>query len=198
MGIAQTFRPEFEGVYSPPTLHPQILEGLASRIRDLALFPGAGPRRNRYEVIEWTPTTLSFQSTSLLAGINVGLNDVVLSMDPNQKEISFKVRYWTWTRYCLFLSGMIASLLALFLCIPLWISHALPEGPVGAWILSGIVLMLVFWGLLWPWILVALHKKPAKGCLVHLLNEVQASLTEQIPGVSNIEESYSVLPPNRT
>jgi len=177
MGIAEVFKPVFEGTYKPTQLHPQILEAFASRISGPGLFPGASSQRNRYELTEAAPTRLSFQSANLGTGINVGLNEVELTMDPEREEISFRVRYWTWTRYCLFLSGAISLFLAAFVCVPLQASDALPEGAAGGWVLFGIVLMLLFWGMLWPWMLVALHKKPAKRCLLRLLDEVQAGLT---------------------
>lgn len=169
------FHPSFRGVYRPEVLADDFVARLAARVES-GLFPMASAGRNRYTITERLQTRLRFRSVGLLTGINVGLNDVAIRADGRAPEVSYEVSYWTWAKYNLFLAAGIADvlglvLLATLLGVPMFqIDVNLPTNVM----LLIFVPMILFWGVLWPWILIALHKRPAAGCLTRIFDEVNA------------------------
>lgn len=170
------FHPSFRGVYRPEVLADDFIDRLAARVES-GLFPMASAGRNRYAITERLGTRLRFQSVGIATGINIGLNDVAVRVDDRAPEISYEVSYWAWAKYSLFLCAGIAGvlglvLLATLLGLPMSYGHLhLPT----TLLLPIFVPMTLFWGVLWPWILIALHKRPAAKCLTRILDEVNAT-----------------------
>ncbi len=169
------FHPSFRGVYRPKVLADDFIDRLAARVES-GLFPMASPGRNRYTITERLGTRLRFRSVGILTGINIGLNDVAIRLDDRNREISYDVSYWTWAKYSLYLCGGIAgvlglALLATLLGVPMFGGDA--RLPTNLMLLVSVP-MILFWGVLWPWILIALHKRPAAGCLTRIFDEVNA------------------------
>lgn len=170
------FHPSFRGVYRPEVLADDFVHRLAARIES-GLFPMASAGRNRYTITERMQTGLRFRSVGLATGINIGLNDVSIRLDDRAAEVAYEVSYWTWAKYSLYLCGGIAgvlglALLATLLGVPMF--HGYPDLPTNVMLLV-FVPMILFWGVLWPWILVALHKRPAAKCLTRIFDEVNAA-----------------------
>lgn len=170
------FHPSFRGVYRPEVLADDFVDRLAARI-DSALFPMASAGRNRYTITERLPTRLRFRSVGLATGINIGLNDVSIRAEDRAPEIVYEVSYWTWAKYSLYLCGGIAGVLGLILLatllgLPMSYRHLrLPTTVM--WLVA--LPMILFWGVLWPWILIALHKRPAAKCLIRIFDEVNST-----------------------
>ena len=165
------FAPATSGTFSAK-LSPNFISGLAERVRG-GLFPMAAKNSNAYEVTAQNDNTLQFRSTSIWTGINVGLNDVSVKLNQPDR-VEYTIRYWTWTKYAvalclvLFLAGVLAITAGRMVLPAAWFV----EFDRSPWI--GIS-MLVFWGLLWPWVLTAIHKKSVRRCFEQILNEVNAS-----------------------
>lgn len=171
------FRPRFSGTHRVGQVSHDLIPTLSNRLSTVGLLPLAPPRRNRYRVVRVARNGLHFRSTSLLTAINVGLNDVRLTVDPAQGAIRYEVSYWTWAKYAIALSFGICLAIAAFMLPPAFGVSLLPAQYYGAssqamlWI--GVP-MLVFWGLVWPWILIAIHKRQAAKLLLRILDEVNA------------------------
>ena len=171
--MLHAFEPHVSGEYRPPSLSSQLLDNLEERVRN-GLFPMAKPRRNAYKVVSRTEDSLRFRSTNVLSGINVGLNDVSLTLDVDRGVARFDIRYWTWAKYgiglCLSIFGLIVLLLTVGRALfpPAWFMNA-DRMPILKWTMLG------FFGFAWPWILVAMHKRPVRRCLVGILDEVNGS-----------------------
>jgi hypothetical protein len=165
--------PHFEGVYKPDALANDLTTRVAARVKS-GIFPGASPARNRYEVLELTSDSMRFRSIGLLAGINVGLNDVRLQVDRASNSVRYTVEYWTWASYGLYLCLAIALVAGIGLLTPLAGVYLFPKDtyPSTAALKFGIFPMVIFWGLIWPWILILMHKAPAARCLTRILDEV--------------------------
>jgi hypothetical protein len=163
------FAPSFQGVYRPDALAPDFIPRLAARIR-AGLFPMASPSRNQYEIVEQTEDFLHFRSNGFLTGINIGLNDVRLRVDKEAGEICYSVTYWVWAQYSIGLGLLLGIALA-------GVRPFLPErgavNPILYWP------FIAFWCLVWPWVLIVLHKKPAVRCLNGIFQEVNASRVRQ-------------------
>ena len=156
--------PEFEGRFAVARIPDDYFQSVARRVKSGLFVPGVRTRA-QYEVTRVGSDSLAFRASDLWTAINVGLNEVDLDRD-GTTTIRYRVRFRRWNLYAVVLSGVIGALLALGWLLGLTRTPA--HGPVG----NGIFWTSVgFWGLAWPWILTALHKKPAARCLERILRE---------------------------
>lgn len=169
------FRPEFSGTYSPERIRPDFVGALAQRVRS-GLFPGASERRNKYKVVNESEGELRFRSEGLLSAITVGCNDVQVLIDlspdipGDRPKIHYRATFFNWAAYGVALCGFIA--ICLITTASIFGGGYLGDYPAAKkvfWI------MVVFWGFIWPWILVALQKRPAARFLERLFDEVNSS-----------------------
>lgn len=168
----EAFRPEFEGTYSAESLRPDFVAALAERVRK-GIFRLASERRNRYAVVSESDRELRFRSEGFLTAINTGWNDVRVEIGPaamaagSPIEVRYHVTYFAWAAYCVGLCGFIGiALIAVWLLFEPKFSALSGAGKPIFWV------MVIFWGFVWPWILVALHKRPAARALEQLFAEV--------------------------
>lgn len=173
--------PCFEGSYPLRRPASELLDAMVERLAS-GLLVCAPPNRNRYAIDSRTNESLVFHSTTVWTGISIGLNRVQLDAPPGSNEVRYRVSYWTWARYALGLGAVICAPMLLFLMVaqsgvveipPEWIA------PPRQMLIFGLP-MLIFWGLVWPWILIVLHKRSAARCLERILAEVDAD-TESAP-----------------
>jgi hypothetical protein len=164
--MTSPFAASFEGFYRPDSLATDFLPRLAARIQS-GLFPMASPRRNQYEIVDQTGASMHFRSTGLAAGINIGLNEVRLRVDRKAGVVYYSVTYWTWAQYCIGL-GLVLGVV-LVVAAQLLLPQRGPANPLWVWSFAG------FWCLLWPWVLIALHKRPAARCLRGIFEEVNSA-----------------------
>ncbi len=164
------FKPHFVGAYKPETIADGFLDRLAERVKS-GLFPLASPRRNNYRLVNQAATSLRFQSVGLLTSWNVGLNDVRIEINRQAREIRYEVRFGKWSR----ISAVFGCILFLCLLVGYRFLPAdyFPPQPFEnlLWPFVG------FWCFVWPWILTAMHKRPAAKCLTRILEEVNRDST---------------------
>ena len=112
--------------------------------------------------------------------INVGLYELELRF-PHSGKIEYRVRYWRWAAYAIGLSGIL-GLVGLGLLVSFDVrgyiaSHSTTQVPgfstdqhvIIAWT------MVLFWGFVWPWLLIALHNRPLHRLVARIVSEVDAS-----------------------
>lgn len=157
----------FVGSYESEVEAEVLLLALSERLEG-KLFPMASDKRNAYEVLIRNEHELSFRSTSFLTDINIGLNEVKLSK-LGETSLNYEVSFNRWRAYCIKLCGFLlfCGLIA-FILFPNQIPSKL------SFALNG-----VFWGLIWPWILAAMHKKSAEKCLINILDEVKQEILKR-------------------
>jgi hypothetical protein len=172
------FQPRYSGCHKPDSLHDDFIQRLAARVSQ-GLFSMAPASRNRYVVVEQSDTALRFRSDSVLTGINIGLNDVRIQVDHAGGEIQYDVSYWTWAKYSIFLCLGLGVAMGVMLLTPLFGLYLFPKDqyPPLLIIKVAIIPMIVFWGLIWPWILIPFHKRPSAKCLTRIIDEVNAEST---------------------
>lgn len=171
------FHPSFDGVWKPQRLAEGFETQLAARVRS-GLLPAARARRNRYEVLSESDESVRFRSVALLTSANIGWNDVEIRADRGAGTVAYHVTYWAWTRYCVVLGLGLAALLALLVVVPVftgWYPFDENLYPSTADLRGGLGLpMMGFWCLVFPWILVAMHKGPARRGFEALLADVNS------------------------
>ncbi len=180
------FAPRGTGTWTTEKLSKDIIPALTDRIRHGGLFPKATNRRNNYEILESGYDRLHFRSVGILAGITIGLNDVRISIDHTcANTLVYSFKYRTWAKYSIYLCLGILIFLAGNLFIfrsaipPDYFSEFKPANNgqlVAILLFSG---NAVFWGLLWPWILIAIHRKHAARFLEYILKEENDKLLKK-------------------
>ncbi|HEX2443424.1 MAG TPA: hypothetical protein VHJ77_05720 [Vicinamibacterales bacterium] len=138
-----------------------------------------GPRRSRYAISRQERHGLAFRAADWPTALSVGLNDVELTVAAGHARYS--IQYWRWAAYGVALSAAIGvGLAVLFLALDvreyvdrdlLWMIPGLTtdQNVAIAWS------MVVFWGFMWPWILVGLHKRSLRQLMERLISEVDES-----------------------
>jgi hypothetical protein len=101
-----------------------------------------------------------------MTAINVGINHVEVQIRENS-WLEYVVTYRRWAAYCVALGALLGIFgVGGFLLFPNLRADVERGGPGIFW---G---MVAFWGFVWPWLLIALHKPFAKRCLNRVLAEV--------------------------
>ncbi len=170
--MLKLFRPEFSGTYCPERLRPDFIAVLAGRVRS-GLFPLASKRRNRYAVVSESEKELRFRSEGLLSSISIGWNDVHARIDSapdSAPRVCYEVRYFGWAKYSVILCAIIGIAL-----IAGWSLFGEKFGARRSAAKPIFWAMVMFWCFVWPWILVAIHKRPAPRALERLLAEVNGA-----------------------
>jgi hypothetical protein len=94
------------------------------------------------------------------------------------------VRYWQWAQYAIGLCGALGLVgIALLLSFDVreYIRYSMVPGLsieqnlVIAWV------MVLFWGFIWPWLLIAMHKRPVHRLVKNLIADVDAGAAAVTP-----------------
>lgn len=167
-------------IRSDPT---SFLTAFARRVEE-GLLQGASPSRNAYVVTRRERDRIAFRAASWWTAINVGLNDVEVSVTPD-RHVRYGISYWRWTTYALVLSGVVGLALAVFFLM-YDIRTYLAEHPSSLvpWLSldQNVAIgwgMVFFWGFAWPWILTALHRRPLRRLMSRLIAEVDGAAAQR-------------------
>lgn len=143
------------------------------------LLTGRPHPRSRYVVVEAGAGHLEVRAADWWSAINVGLNWVELrNVAPGL--IRYRVRYWRWAQFALGLSGGL-GLAGIVLLLSLDVRGYLARHPasmIAGWSMDQNVriawLMVLLWGFVWPWVLIAVHKPSLRRLIARLISEVDA------------------------
>ena len=138
-----------------------------------------GPQRSRYAITRQERHGLTFRAADWPTALSVGLNDVELTVAAGHAR--YAIQYRRWAAYAVALSAAIGIGLAV-LFVVLDIRNYVDRDPL--WMIPGLSTdqnvalawsMVVFWGFMWPWILVGLHKRSLRQLMERLISEVDES-----------------------
>jgi hypothetical protein len=166
------FLPRTAGAVPVRTQPEAFIQAFARRVETGLL----GQQRSRYAITRQERHGLAFRAADWPTALGVGLNDVELTITAGQAR--YAIHYWRWAAYAVGLSAAIgAGLAILFLALDvreyvdrdvLWMIPGLSTDQHVAIAWS----MVAFWGLVWPWILIGLHKRPLRQLIERLISEV--------------------------
>jgi hypothetical protein len=174
--------PRIEGVLEIRSSAGSFIAALRRRVAAGLLSGGPGPRQN-YEVVDRGEHGIGVRAVDWLTAINVGLNELDLDLS-EPGTLRFRLRYPRWAAYCCAVCAALGIVgIGLLLTVDLrrlianhpkwWLPGLTPEQNVlVAW---GNVL---FWGFVWPWILVAKHKPPLQQLLARLIADIDADAVD--------------------
>lgn len=176
-----TLAPRIEGVVPLRSSPAQFVPAFRQRVAAGFLLGRPHPRSN-YRVIDEGAGLLRVRAADYWTAINVGLNDLELRIAPSGSA-HFRVQYWRWASFVLGLGGvlgLIGLVLLLTLDVRGYIAHHATARLPGLSIDQNIGIawaMVLFWGFGWPWLLIALHKRPLRRLVERLVHDVEAQAT---------------------
>ena len=177
-----TLTPEIHGTVPIRAAPQEFLQRFRQRVAS-GLLSGQPHRRSNYVVTQADTHHLHVRAADWLTAINVGLNELDLEL-PQRGIVRYQVHYWRWASYATGLSGVL-GLIGLALLLTFDVRAYITQSP-GAMVpglsvdqnLMIVWAMVLFWGFVWPWLLILLHKRPLRRLVTRLITQVdeQASL----------------------
>ena len=176
--------PEIRGsisIRSAPWDFLQTFQQRAAR----GLLSGQPHPRSNYVVARADAQGLHVQAADWRTAINVGLNEVDLEL-AQPGTVRYRVYFWRWASYVIGLGavlGAIGLMLLVVFDVRSYITQSQSRLIPGLSVDQNVVVlwaMVLFWGFVWPWLLIQLHKGPLRRLLTRLIAEVdeQALLVE--------------------
>ena len=169
----------FRGRFTPHTEPRAFLTRVARRV-EAGFLSGAPHFRSRYAIALHAGDELAIRSEGSWTDFNVGLNDIALRV-AGDGAIEYRVTFTRWLRGSIVLCGALVAVLLLLYFLPLpaglSIADQLRQGTPAAQTMNRVTFWgsLAWWGLAWPWVLAAFHRRFAEGLLLRILEEVDAS-----------------------
>jgi hypothetical protein len=168
--------PRIEGSVRIKTPAPAFMRRFQQRV-EAGLLTGQPHPRSNYLIVEADPALVQVRAADWWTAINVGLNELVIHV-PRSGEVGYTIEYWRWAAFAVGLSALIGAVLgALFFAFDIDAYVAanqdlmLPGLSVdqNLWVAWGMVL---FWGFIWPWLLILLHRRPLHRLIGRIVAEV--------------------------
>jgi len=164
---------EGEGTIHSPA--EQFLPVFERRVVD-GLFAPGNRRRANYEITTNSSDVLRFRAKDWVTAASIGLNDVELRAQGSR--MGFRVRYPRWAAFVVVLGAAIgAAMIAAFLAIdlPRYIeTHRASQIPGASTGLNVAVAwgIAIFFGFVWPWLLILFHRGQIRNAMRTLIAEV--------------------------
>jgi hypothetical protein len=174
--------PAFDGKVNIASSDAAFLEGMKTRVQ-AGLLTGKSHWRSRYAIAGNTEEELAFRASGMMTAINVGLNEVTLRT-AGDHSLEYSVSYLRWAAYVVGLGAClgIAFVLAfLFLDVEAqigrysFVADPVLNRSVG---LAFFWILILFWAVVWPWILIAMHRPVARRLLDRIIREVDAAVEQ--------------------
>jgi hypothetical protein len=180
-----TMTPQIRGTVQIRSAPAEFLQAFRQRVAT-GLLSGKPHPRSNYVVTQASLDRLHVHAVDWWTAISVGLNELDLQF-LQQGTVRYQVRFWRWASYALGLSGVLGTIGLLLLLtldartyIARFPERMLPGLSVDQNLLVAWA-MVLFWGFLWPWILIVLHKPSLRRLITRLIAEVDAQGTVAPP-----------------
>jgi len=181
-----SLQPAIQGACFINSLPAEFFARMKGRVV-AGLLSGGAQSRSNYVVTQAESTFLRIRAADWSTALNVGLNELELhATQPGQ--VRYHVRYWRWAGYGIALCAVLGAIglgFLLFTDVPSYIeahpARMIPglsteQNLLFAWT------MVLFWGFVWPWLLIHLHQRPLHRLLERVISEVDAGESVSAPG----------------
>jgi hypothetical protein len=171
--------PEIEGTVSIASSPERFLQACRQRVV-AGLLTGRPHPRSNYVVSAVSHDHLEIRAADWWTAFNVGLNTVNLR-HAQPGVVHYHVQYWRWAQFVLGLSGVL-GLIGIALLLSFDVRAYIAEHQSS--MIPGISveqnwrvawLMVLFWGFVWPWLLISFHKRPLHALLTRLIAEIDST-----------------------
>ena len=175
--------PEIHGRLEIRAEPERFFAALGRRVAS-GLLTGKRHSRSNYKVVTADERRMSIRAADTWSAINVGLNNLDFEA-PGHGVLRYRVRYWRWTIYSVALGallGVIGIALALLFDVRGYLTQTPGRMLPGLTVEQNVFLLwlfILFWGFVWPWLLVALHKRPLHALVRRLVEAVDDSIVSR-------------------
>jgi hypothetical protein len=176
--IPTILAPHLEGTVPIQSSADEFLRAFERRVQ-AGLLTGHGHARSVYRALQVGPGQLHVSAANWWTASRVGLNELELHVSPG--SVQYQVWFWRWARFVL---GFCGSLGVIGLVvIQMFDVRAYIAGHPGTMIpglsvdqnMQVAVSLVLFWGFIAPWLLIAVHKGPVRRLVERLIREVDRS-----------------------
>ena len=144
---------------------------IARRIETGLLAPGSRLRAN-YRVRSRSADAVSFSADDVWTALAIGLNDVELRRADNNRVI-YHASFNRWATYVATLGLVISG--AVLIAVLLLPGGRAQVAVYGVWGWPLLIILLAFFGLVWPRVLVVIHRRFASRALERIVRQVVAA-----------------------
>ena len=164
------FVPEFDGSLELVQIPNDFVARIRKRVGEGFLVQGHRSRRTVYSIRSETSDEITLAAGNLLTAYNVGLNNIRVSR-AGPTTLRYHVSFWRWTWHAVAHGALLGSVFLICLAAIPEMRREIAAYSFGPPMFAG---LLVFFSLLWPWILTAVHRSAAEKTLLRILREVVA------------------------
>jgi len=177
--IPRILAPHIEGTAPIRSKPDEFIKAFERRV-EAGLLKGRPHVRSNYRALQVGAGQLHVSAADWLTAINVGLNEVELRA-ATSGSVHYQVWYWRWTRFVLIFSGALGAV-GLLLMQMFDVRHYIANHHAS--MIPGLSIdqnvqvawsIIVFWAFVFPWLLIALQKRPVRRLVVRLIGEVDNS-----------------------
>jgi hypothetical protein len=147
------------------------VERMTRRI-ETGLFTPSSRRRADYVVRSRSSDAVSFSASDFWTAVNVGLNDVELHRAAGNR-VAYHGSFNRWAAYAAIQGLVVAG--AVLLVVLLWPGARGEVDRYGAWGWPLLITLLAFFGLVWPRVLVVMHRRFASRALERIVRQAVAA-----------------------
>ncbi len=161
------FIPEFHGDLEVPRIPDDFVVRMRKRVEEGLFVPG-NRRRAKYSVRSAGRDEITFGADDFLTAYNVGLNEVSVRQR-GSCAVQYQAKFWRWT-WTTLAHGAVLGLMMVISAVAIPDVRRQVDSYAFGPLLFGV--LLLFWSVLWPWILTAIHRRFAEKALRRILVEV--------------------------
>lgn len=158
--------PAYDGTIELPSLPADFTDRIARRVERGLFVPGSRRRAN-YVVSAKSADSIAFNAVDFWTAYNVGMNNVVLQRE-GPSSIAYHGRFRRWAVIAS-IHALVISLLILVVVVFVPSAHDQVSAYTFGW--AYITVLLGFFGLAAPWLLVAVHRRFAARALERIVRE---------------------------
>jgi hypothetical protein len=161
----------YDGSIEFDPLPTDWVERMTRRIETGLFMPGSRRRAN-YVVRSRSFDAVSFSANDFWTAFNVGLNDVELRR-AGANGVAYHGSFNRWAVYAAIQGVVVAG--AVLLVVLLWPGVRGEVDRYGAWGWPLLLILLAFFGLVWPRVLVVMHRPFASRALERIVRQAVAA-----------------------
>jgi hypothetical protein len=144
---------------------------MGRRIETGLLSPGSRRRAN-YVVRSKSSDAVSFSANDFWTAFNIGMNDVELRRADGNR-IAYHGSFSRWAAYAAIQGLAVAGVI--LIVVLLWPGERAEVARYGVWGWPLLIILLAFFGLVWPRLLVVMHRHFAARALERIVREAMAA-----------------------
>lgn len=161
----------YEGSIEFDPLPTDWADRMARRIETGLLTPGSRRRAN-YVVRSKSSDAVSFSADDFWTAFNIGLNEVELRRADGNR-VAYHGSFSRWASYAAIQGLAVTG--AVLIVVLFWPGARAEVARYGGWGWPLLIILLAFFGLVWPRVLVVMHRRFASRALERIVRQAVAA-----------------------